>query len=210
MSSFTLSPFLQKHSFNLLDGLDTKNDNYNAFYTDYIKRYEDNGFIARGMPEDTRNFIFGHQYKELINVPLDETRLGKLSAENQSQFIEKAIPVLDDLIVDLIVAGYLIRGNFQYLNEHTNFSELSSFQSPESALKYLLSVDTPEMHTFGGDDTGFKVYPVLTGLAGVSIIDLVENNLHMAYPPSRALEKSAIVIFMNIGWHLARFDIGRH
>ena len=112
--------------------------------------------------------------------------------------------------IGVIVAGYLVRGNSQHLNEHTNFSELSGYQSPEGALRYLLSVDTPEMHMFGGDDTGFKISPVLTGLAGVSIIDLAESNMHKAYPPSKALDKAALVIFLNIGWHLARFDIGRH
>jgi hypothetical protein len=203
-------PDMPKHVFNLFKGLPTENKNYRAFYGDYLKRYEDSGFVLKGMPEDTRDFMLNHKYKEIVNTPLDESKISQLSEQKQKQFIKESIPVLDDLVVDLMIAGYLLRGNFQGINERTNFSELSGFKSPESVLKYLLSVDTPEMHMFGGDDTGFKIDPVLTGLAGVSIIDLVESNMHKEYPPSKALDKAALVIFLNIGWHLARFDIGRH
>lgn len=199
-----------KNAYNLLQGLATQNESYKAFYKDYLQRYEDEGFIQNGMPEDTKEFIFNHEYKEFINIPLDETVISKLSEDKQKEFIKKSIPVIDDLVVDFIIAGYLLRGNFQNLNELTNFSELSGFKSPKEALKYLLSVDTPEMHTFGGEDMGFKVSPILTGLAGVSVIDTVERNMHKHYPPSKALDKAALVVFLNVGWHLARFDIGRH
>jgi hypothetical protein len=204
------SSAIPKHVFNLFKGIPTQNSNYKAFYEDYLKRYKEDGFVLKGMPEDTKDFILNHHYKDLVNTPFNETEISKLSEHKQKQFVKEIIPVLDDLVVDLIVAGYLLRGNFQHLNERTNFSELSAYESPESVLKYLLSVDTHESHMFGGGDAGLKISPILTGLGGLSITDLVESNMYKYYPLSALLDKAAIIIFLNIGWHLARFDIGRH
>lgn len=196
-------------NFNLLDGINTPNKDLQSFYRDYANRYHDEDFVSDAMPKETRNYIFNKKYKQLIKTPLDEIKISKLSKDKLNLFIEKSIPIIDGLITDMIVIGYLIRQNCDHLNEHSTFSEFSDIKDIEGAANYLTSVDTPEMHEFSVSDTGFKIHPTLTGVAGPSPIETVEKNLHKFYPPSKLLTEAAIILYLNLGWHLARFDIGR-
>lgn len=193
---------------DLLKGFEPSSELFKTFCNSYENRNSQNGIVS-SIPHQTRDFIIKLEFKQCFNLPLDEESLSKLSEKMLKRFIQEAIPKIDLIASDVILAGYTLRFNCTHLNDHTDFGELSEFKTPKEAVDYLLAVDSPDMHTFGGDDIGFKLSPLITGMAGESVLETVQANIAQQYPPAKTLTKAALILLLCLGWHLCRYDMSR-
>lgn len=202
------TPKSNSSDINLLKGFEPKSELFKSFLKSYQDRNDQSGFIANNMPKATRDFIVTLDFKECINLPLDEGILSKLSEKMLQRFMKEAIPKIDSIAADLLVTGYILRSHCKHLNSQTDFEELKKFDDPKEVVEYLLTVDS-SMHTFGSEDKGFELSPLVTGIAGESVLESVEQNIALQYPPAKALTKAALIILLNLGWHLCRYDMSK-